>query len=201
MALGAGSVTLWQMARAYAVFANNGYRVEPWLVQRIVDGQGRLLAQSHPQQAGDESLRVIDERNAYLMNDMLKGVVRAGTATRALSLKRTDLAGKTGTTNDAHDAWFAGYNPEIVGIAWVGYDQPRKLGERETGGGLALPIWISFMERALNGKAEIEPPLPAGIVREGNDWVYQESRTNQSNPGALPGMGIEAEPPAPTPRN
>jgi penicillin-binding protein 1A len=111
------------------------------------------------------------------------------------------LAGKTGTTNDAHDAWFAGYNPEIVGIAWVGYDQPRKLGERETGGGLALPIWISFMERALNGKAEIEPPLPAGIVREGNDWVYQESRTNQSNPGALPGMGIEAEPPAPTPRN
>ena len=201
MALGAGSVTLWQMARAYAVFANNGYRVEPWLVQRIVDGQGRLLAQSHPQQAGDESLRVIDERNAYLMNDMLKGVVRAGTATRALSLKRTDLAGKTGTTNDAHDAWFAGYNPEVVGIAWVGYDQPRKLGERETGGGLALPIWISYMERALNGKAEIEPPPPAGIVREGNYWVYQELRPNQSNPGAVPGIGVEQEPPAPTPRN
>ncbi|NBY18183.1 MAG: penicillin-binding protein, partial [Betaproteobacteria bacterium] len=163
---------------------------------------GRLLAQSHPQQAGDESLRVIDERNAYLMNDMLKGVVRAGTATRALALKRTDLAGKTGTTNDAHDAWFAGYNPEIVGIAWVGYDQPRKLGERETGGGLALPIWISYMERALNGKAEIEPPPPAGIVREGNDWVYQESRPTQSNPGATSGGDAAPEPPtAPPPRN
>jgi len=190
MALGAGSVTLWQMARAYAVFANNGFRIEPWLVQRIVDGQGRLLAQTHPQQAGDEALRVIDERNAYLMNDMLKGVVKAGTATRALSLKRTDLAGKTGTTNDAHDAWFAGYNPEVVGIAWVGYDQPRKLGERETGGGLALPIWIAYMERALNGKADIEVPPPAGVVREGNDWFYQEVRPNQ---GGVPALGVEPE--------
>jgi penicillin-binding protein 1A len=193
MALGAGSVTLWQMARAYGVFANGGYRVEPWLVQRIVDGQGRLLAQAHPDLAGKESLRVVDERNAYLMNDMLQGVVRAGTATRALSLKRNDLAGKTGTTNDAHDAWFAGYNPDLVGIAWVGYDQPRKLGDRETGGGLALPIWIAYMEHALNGKVEREIPPPLGIIREGNDWVYQE-RSN-SAPTLEPNEASPAEAP------
>ncbi|RPH67764.1 MAG: penicillin-binding protein 1A, partial [Burkholderiales bacterium] len=154
MALGAGSVTPWQMARAITVFANGGYRIEPYIVSRITDSNGRLLASAHPGQAGDESLRAIDPRNAFLMDSMLRDVVRMGTATRARALKRSDLAGKTGTTNDSIDAWFAGYHPKIAAVAWVGFDQPRKLGDRETGRGLALPIWMDYMATALKGVRE-----------------------------------------------
>ena len=165
LALGAGSVTLWQMARGYSVFATGGYRVEPYLVSRIVDDRGNLLAQAQPTEAGDESLRVIDARNAFLIDNMLHDVVRYGTAARAMSLGRQDLAGKTGTTNDHVDAWFAGYQPGIVGIAWMGYDQPRKLGSNETGSVSALPIWIGYMSRVLTGVPEVFMPVPEGITQ------------------------------------
>lgn len=181
MALGAGSVTPWQMARGIAVFANGGYRIEPYIVSRITDSSGRLLASAHPGQAGDESLRVIDPRNAFLVDNMLRDVVRMGTATRARSLKRSDLAGKTGTTNDSVDAWFAGYSSQIAAVSWVGFDQPNKLGDRETGGGLALPIWIDYMASALKGAPETALAPPPGVVNIAGDYYYAES---------TPGHGI-----------
>jgi penicillin-binding protein 1A len=165
MALGAGSVTPWQMARGFAIFANGGYRVEPYLVQRIVDDRGNVLAQAQPPHAGDESLRVIDARNAFIMDSMLHDVVRYGTAARARSLGRDDLAGKTGTTNDLVDAWFAGYQPTLTAIAWIGFDQPRKLGNRETGSAAALPIWMNYMGAALKGVDEMFQQVPNGVVR------------------------------------
>lgn len=164
MALGAGSVTPWQMARGYAVFANGGYRIEPYVVQRIVDDHGNVLAQAQPPRAGDESLRVIDARNAFVMDSMLRDVVRYGTAARAMSLGRNDLAGKTGTTNDLVDAWFTGYQPTLVAITWVGFDQPRKLGNHETGAAAALPIWMDYMSKALKGVAEMFQSVPPGVV-------------------------------------
>ncbi len=164
MALGAGSVTPWQMARGYAVFANGGYRVEPYVVQRIVDDRGNVLAQAQAPRAGDESLRVIDARNAFLMDSMLHDVVRYGTGARAMSLGRRDLAGKTGTTNDLVDAWFAGYQPTLVAIAWIGFDQPRKLGNNETGAVAALPIWMNYMGKALKGVDEMFQAAPEGVV-------------------------------------
>ncbi|HMM53518.1 MAG TPA: penicillin-binding protein 1A [Candidatus Desulfobacillus sp.] len=164
MALGAGSVTPWQQLTGYAVFANGGYRIQPYVVRQILDDKGAVLAQAEPVTAGDESLRVIDPRNAYLMDSMLRDVVRRGTATRALQLKRGDLAGKTGTTNDFVDAWFCGYQRTLVGIAWIGFDQPRKLGNGETGGFAALPIWIGYMGRALAGVPESSMPVPPGLV-------------------------------------
>ena len=164
LALGAGSVTAWQMARAYSVFANGGYRIEPYLVQRIVDDRGNVLAQAQPPHAGDETLRVIDARNAFLMDSMMHDVVRHGTAVRAMSLGRKDLAGKTGTTNDHVDAWFAGYQPSLVAIAWIGFDQPRKLGNNETGSAAALPIWIAYMSKALKEVEEQFQQMPEGIA-------------------------------------
>jgi penicillin-binding protein 1A len=179
MALGAGAVTPWQMVGGIAVFANGGYRIDPYLISRVTDAEGRVLAQARPAQAGDEANRAIDGRNAFLMDSMLKDVVRRGTATAALRLKRTDLAGKTGTTNDSHDAWFAGYQPRVAGVAWVGFDQPRKLGDRETGGGLALPIWIDYMAVALKGVPDTPMQPPPGVVRIGDDWFLSETRPGQ----------------------
>ena len=167
MALGAGSVTPWQMARAYSVFANGGYRIEPYVVQRIVDDRGNILAQAQPPHAGDENLRVIDARNAFVMDSMMHDVVRYGTAARAMSLGRKDLAGKTGTTNDLVDAWFAGYQPTLTAITWIGFDQPRKLGNSETGSAAALPIWMSYMSKALKGVEEMFQQPPEGIVSIG----------------------------------
>jgi penicillin-binding protein 1A len=164
LALGAGSVTPWQMARAYAVFANGGYRVDPYLIERIVDDRGNLLAQAQPVKAGAESLRVIDARNAFIMDSMMHDVVRSGTGARAASLGRKDLAGKTGTTNDHVDAWFAGYQPGLVGVAWIGFDQPKKLGSNETGALAALPIWMGYMGRALKGVPESQLDVPQGVV-------------------------------------
>jgi penicillin-binding protein 1A len=181
MALGAGSVTPWQMVGGIAVFANGGFRVEPHLISRITDANGTVLAQARPVRAGDESVRAIDARNAFLMDSLLRDVVRKGTATSALRLKRTDLAGKTGTTNDSHDAWFAGYQPKVAAVAWVGFDQPRKLGDRETGGGLALPIWIGYMATALKGVPDRPAVPPNGVVQEAGEWYLAETR---------PGHGI-----------
>jgi penicillin-binding protein 1A len=179
MALGAGAVTPWQMVGGISVFANGGYRVDPYLISKVTDASGRVLAQARPAKAGDESIRAIDARNAFLMDSLLKDVVRRGTATMALRLKRTDLAGKTGTTNDSHDAWFAGYAPKVAGVAWVGFDQPRKLGDRETGGGLALPIWVNYMGVALKGVPDAPMQPPQGIVKVGDDWYYAETRPGQ----------------------
>jgi penicillin-binding protein 1A len=164
LALGAGSVTPWQMARAYGVFANGGFLVEPYIIDRIVDDRGNVLAQAQPRTAPDESLRVLSARNAFIMNSLMQDVVRTGTATRAMSLKRLDLAGKTGTTNDHVDAWFAGYQPSLVGVAWIGFDQPKKLGNNETGGLAALPMWIGYMQHALKGVPEMAMKVPDGVV-------------------------------------
>jgi penicillin-binding protein 1A len=174
MALGAGSVTPWQMVGAYSVFANGGFRVEPYLISRITDANGRVLARATPSQAGDEANRAIDARNAFIMDSLMRGVVRNGTARRALALNRSDLAGKTGTTNDSHDAWFAGYAPTIAAVAWVGFDQPRKLGDRETGGGLALPIWMTYMGKALAGVPEQPAVVPEGVIGTDGDYSYAE---------------------------
>ena len=179
LALGAGAVTPWQMVGGISVFANGGYRVEPYLISRITDSNGNLVSAAHPAKAGDESIRAIDSRNAFIMDSMLRDVVRKGTATRALALKRGDLAGKTGTTNDSHDAWFAGYQPQVAAVAWVGYDQPRKLGDKETGGGLALPIWISYMGKATRGLPERAAELPAGVLNVGGEYYYRETGPGQ----------------------
>ncbi|WP_018076893.1 penicillin-binding protein 1A [Thiobacillus denitrificans] len=164
MALGAGSVTPLQMAAAYGVFANGGFGVKPYLIDKVYDKDGRLLMQASPQQAGGNAPRVIDPRNAWLMTTMMQDVVRYGTAARAGQLGRSDIAGKTGTTNDARDTWFAGYNPGLVAIVWMGYDQPRSLGRRETGAQSALPIWMSFMDTALKRVPQTGWAMPSGIV-------------------------------------
>jgi penicillin-binding protein 1A len=164
MALGAGSVTAWQMARAYGVFANGGYLVQPFFILKIVDDRGNPLALANPKRAGDESLRVIDPRNAFIMDHMMQDVTRYGTAARATRLGRSDLAGKTGTTNEFVDAWFAGYQPNLVGIAWIGFDQPKSLGRNQTGSVVALPIWIGYMEKALKEIPEAPRSVPVGVV-------------------------------------
>jgi penicillin-binding protein 1A len=164
MGLGAGSATPMQMAGAYAVFANGGYRIAPYLIARIVDAKGNILSEAAPAEAGTGAERAIDPRNAWIMTSLLKDVVRAGTATRALSLGRVDLAGKTGTTNENVDAWFCGYNAAMVGVAWIGFDQPKTLGTNETGAVAALPIWISYMAKALKGTPEASMPMPDGIL-------------------------------------
>lgn len=175
LALGAGAVTPLQMAGAYAVFANGGYKINPYLISKITDTTGKILSQAIPDQAGNEENRVIDERNAFLMDSMLKDVVRFGTATKALVLKRPDIAGKTGTTNDSFDAWFAGYQAKLVGIAWIGFDQPKNLGNKETGGGLALPIWIGYMQKALKEIPVEDRPIPNGIIQAEGDFFYAEN--------------------------
>jgi penicillin-binding protein 1A len=164
MALGAGSVTAWQMARAYAVFANGGYLLQPYFILKIVDDRGNALALADPPRAGDETLRVIDARNAFIMDNMMQDVTRYGTAARSARLGRVDLAGKTGTTNEFVDAWFAGYQPNLVGIAWVGFDQPKTLGKNQTGAVVALPIWIGYMEKVLKEMPEVMRHVPPGIV-------------------------------------
>src|SRR5438477_6612742 len=164
MALGAGSVTAWQMARAYAVFANGGYLVQPYFIQKIVDDRGNALAVAQPKRAGDEALRVVDERNAFVMDNMMQDVTRYWTGARAARLGRNDLAGKTGTNNDLWDAWFAGYQPALVAISWVGFDQPKTLGKNQTGGVVALPIWVSYREKILKDVPEMPREMPPGIV-------------------------------------
>jgi len=184
LALGAGATTPLQMAGAYAVFANGGYRISPYLISKVTDSAGKVLSEARPERAGVEANRVIDARNAFLMDSMLKDVARYGTAAKAsAALKRTDIAGKTGTTNDSIDAWFAGYQPKLVGIAWMGYDQPKNLGNKETGGGLALPIWIGYMQTVLKGKPIEERAVPSGLIMAEGDYYYAE------NP---PGTGVQS---------
>ncbi len=174
LALGSGSVTPLQMASAYAVFANGGYRIAPLVIARIVDSKGAVLFQA-PDVPLSEENRAISARNAFLTNSLLQEVTRSGTAARAqASLKRPDLYGKTGTTNDAVDAWFAGFQPNLAAVVWIGYDQPRPLGDRETGGGLALPVWIETMSVALRQQAVRELQPVDGLVHSGADWSFEE---------------------------
>lgn len=178
MALGAGSVTPLQVAAGYSVFANGGYRVNPWLITKVTDHKGRIISETTPPMASEQP-RAIDARNAFIMNSLLQEVTRSGTAARAQgTLKRPDLYGKTGTTNDSWDAWFAGYQPTIAAVTWIGYDTPRNLGNRETGGGLSLPVWISFMQQALKGVPVMETPVPPGVVNVGGEWFYDEYARN-----------------------
>ena len=187
MALGAGSVTPLQMASAYSVFANGGYRINPWLIAKVTDHKGRVISEITPP-ALSEQPRAIDARNAFVMSSLLQEVTRTGTAARAqATLKRPDLYGKTGTTNDSVDAWFAGFQPTIAAVTWIGYDTPRNLGSRETGGGLSLPVWISFMERALKGVPVMEPTVPPGVVNVGGEWFYEEYARN----AGVSSVGVE----------
>ncbi len=174
MALGAGSVTPLQMASAYGVFANGGFRLNPYLISKVTDSKGKVLSEARHQPL-DDSTRTLDARNAFVMNSMLQEVTRSGTAARAQgTLKRTDIAGKTGTTNDAKDTWFAGYQRHLVAVVWIGYDNPRKLGDRETGGGLSLPVWIDYMSYALKGLPIEEATPPDGLMNLGGEWYYEE---------------------------
>lgn len=174
MALGAGSVTPMQMATAYSVFANGGYRVNPYLIAKITDQRGRILLETKPTVL-DESSRTISPRNAFIMDSLLQEVARSGTAAKAQAmLKRPDIFGKTGTTNDSIDTWFVGFQPTLTAAVWLGYDAPKKLGDRETGGGLSLPIWINFMEYALKGVRVAEYSAPEGVVNVGGEWYYNE---------------------------
>ena len=193
MALGAGSVTPMQMADAYAVFANGGYRVQPQLITRITDARGQVIVQTEPTRLND-SMRAIDERNAFVMSSLLQEVARSGTAARAqATLKRPDLYGKTGTTNDSLDAWFAGFQPGLVAVVWIGYDQPHKLGDRETGGGLALPVWIDYMATALNGVPVQELTPPEGVVNSNGEWFFEE----YTRATGIPSLGLEDTLPTP----
>ena len=163
MALGAGSVTPWQMAEAYAVFANGGYRVTPFIINHIEDSKGKLIEEAKIIEAGNGAERVIDERNAFLMTSMMQDVTRIGTAAKARQLGRSDVAGKTGTTNNHIDTWFAGFNPKQVAVVWMGYDKPQSLGSTETGGSAALPIWIKYMASALKGTPDVPLNEPDGV--------------------------------------
>jgi penicillin-binding protein 1A len=164
MALGAGNVTPMQMASAYSVFANGGYRVPSYFIERVVDARGNMVMEALPQRAGENAERVIDARNAFIMTSIMRDVVRMGTGARAMKLGRNDLAGKTGTTNDFIDAWFCGYNADIVAVSWIGFDTPHTLGRNETGASAALPIWMGYVGTALNGVPEQLFAPPAGVV-------------------------------------
>ncbi len=174
MALGAGNVTPMQMVGGYSVFANGGFRVKPYFIQRVEDSRGTVLFEAKPARANENAERVIDARNAYIMTSMMRDVVRGGTAASAMKLGRGDLGGKTGTTNDFLDAWFAGYNAGLVSVVWVGYDQPQTLGRNETGGGVALPIWINYMGVVLKGVPEQTQDAPQGLQTTGGEIYYQE---------------------------
>ena len=206
MALGAGSVTPMQMATAYSVFANGGYRVNPYLVTRVTDHKDKVLVDKQPPLL-NETIRAIPQRNAWMIDSLLQSVASGGTAAKAqATLKRTDIYGKTGTTNDSLDAWFAGFQPTMTAIAWMGYDTPRKLGDRETGGGLSLPIWISYMETALKGVPVAELPPPSGVVNVGGEWYFDDYAPGRGvaslgldTTPVVPAEALTGTPVAPTP--
>ena len=196
LALGAGSATPMQILGGYSVFANGGYRAKPYFIARVEDGRGEVLYDEAAVRAKEKVERVIDARNAYVMTSMMRDVVRYGTAAAAMRLGRNDLAGKTGTTNDFLDAWFGGYNAELVAVAWVGFDQPKTLGRNETGGTVALPIWIRFMAAVLPGTPELPLEAPQGVLATGGEVYFQEFGPRGGEAAATPGG--EAVPAAPS---
>lgn len=190
LALGSGSTTAMQMASAYAVFANGGLSVNPVLIQKIQDGQGKVVFEAKPKVA-DESQRVIPARNAFLTATLLNEVARSGTAAKAQAqLRRPDLYGKTGTTNDVVDAWFAGFQPNLVAVVWFGYDTPRSLGTHASGGSLALPAWIQFMSTALRNEPVRTLSPPEGVVSLPTGWRY----TEWAEGGFLTELGVDETP-------
>ncbi|MDO4794974.1 MAG: PBP1A family penicillin-binding protein [Brachymonas sp.] len=190
MALGAGTVTPLELATGFSVFANGGYKVNPYIIALIKDQRGQTIAEVNPP-ALDESMRAISQRNAFIMNTMMNDVAIRGTAARAAAeLGRSDVYGKTGTTNDAKDAWFAGFQNNLVAVVWFGFDTPRNLGDRETGGGLSLPIWIRYMRTALADVpvASLTAKPPAGVQQSGGDWAYSEFAGGR----AVPSIGVSS---------
>ena len=196
MALGAGSVTPMQMVTAYSVFANGGYLLPPMLISRVTDSKGKVLQQTQPPELND-GMRSLSARNAFVMGTLLQEITRSGTAARAQgTLKRPDLYGKTGTTNDSMDTWFAGFQPTMAAVVWIGFDNPKKLGDRETGGGLSLPVWIEFMQHALKGVPVAELKPPSGAVQQGSYWMFEEF----GGGGGVSSLGLEDPiPQAPSP--
>ncbi|OTP79698.1 Multimodular transpeptidase-transglycosylase [Caballeronia sordidicola] len=192
MALGAGQVTPLQMATGYSVFANGGYRVNPYLIADITDPRGAVVSHPQPLVAGESAPLAITPRNAYVMNSLLQSVAQRGTGARTNQLKRSDLAGKTGTTNDSHDAWFAGYQHSLVAISWIGYDSPRSLGDKETGGGLALPVWMEYMSRALRGVPEYKSSMPPDVVSLGGELYFDDLTPGH---GFVATIGVSQAPP------
>ncbi len=189
-ALGTGATNPLQLAGAYAVLANGGYRVSPLLVRRIVRASGEVVFEAPPAAALDEVQRVIPQRNAFMVSSLLQEVTRSGTAARAqATLKRPDLYGKTGTTNDVVDAWFAGYQPSLVAVVWVGYDVPRSLGNRASGSALALPAWIDCMATALKEVPVQEVQPPEDVMRAGSEWRYAEWNWG----GFIPSLGVDGQ--------
>ena len=175
MALGVGSVTPWEMVAGYSVFANGGYLVQPYLIEKVTDAQGNVLMQSKNAKVGEGAPRVIDARNAYVMHSLLHGVAVRGTGRRAgNALKREDMGVKTGTTNDALDAWFAGYAGEITAVGWMGYDQPKSLGANAYGAGLVLPVWVDYMKSVLKNAPEYYRPQPADVVEINGQPFYAD---------------------------
>lgn len=195
LALGTGSVTPLQLAGAYAVFANGGYQVKPWLIDKVIDAKGTVLFQANVAATPPEDQRVIDARNAFVTDSMLREVVRSGTGASATQkLARRDLAGKTGTTSDAVDGWFAGYAGNIVAVSWMGYDEPKSLGGREFGATVALPIWIDAMRHALAGKPEFIRAVPENVINVDGKWMYIEYQ----NGGGVTTLDMTEPPPPPT---
>lgn len=197
MALGAGSVTPLQMATGYSIFANGGFRINPYLIDYVEDlnvqeDEPVVIMRAQPIKAGNEANRAIDARTAWIMNNLLHGVATSGTAARStVQLKRRDLHGKTGTTNRSVDAWFVGYTPELVGVTWLGFDQPTPLGNRETGGGLAMPMWIEFMKTALKDIPQAKPaPRPKGIIASGGNYYLTEYPPGK----AIANVGVDGLP-------
>jgi penicillin-binding protein 1A len=190
LALGAGSTTPLQLASAYAVIANGGLKVSPLVISKITDGAGKVVFEATPK-VPDESDRVIPARNAFVTGTLLNEVARSGTAAKAQAqLRRPDLYGKTGTTNDVYDAWFAGFQPHRVAVVWLGYDTPRSLGSHASGSSLALPAWIQFMGTDLAKEPVAEMPVPEGVVRTESGWRYSEWASG----GFLEELGVDDEP-------
>ncbi len=188
MALGAGLVTPLQLVDGYSVFANGGYRVNPYLISEVTDANGNVLSRAQPLTAGGNAPQVIAARNAYVMDSLLHDVAVHGTGAATNKLGRSDLQGKTGTTNDAHDGWFAGYQQSVVAVAWLGYDQPRSLGSREFGAQLALPVWMSYMSEALKGVPQARMPMPTGLTTI-DDELYYDNFTPGS--GFVTNIGMD----------
>jgi penicillin-binding protein 1A len=174
LALGTGSVTPAQLAGAYSVFANGGYSVEPYLIARIVDGDGKVIQEAKPRSTLPDEARVLDPRNAYVMDSMMREVTRSGTGGAVARLGRPDLAGKTGTSSDAVDGWFAGYGGGIVAVSWMGYDDSKSLGGKEFGATVALPIWIDYMKVAMQSRPAQERPVPTGLTQIDGEWLFEE---------------------------
>ncbi|RIQ19126.1 PBP1A family penicillin-binding protein [Bordetella avium] len=182
IALGAGSATPLQVANAYSVFANGGYLLNPYLIDRVTDSSGKVLMQAKPLVAGDESARAIDPRTAWVIDDIMHDTTVKGTAARVYrTLKRNDLAGKTGTTNGAVDVWFSGYNRDMVTTVWMGFDQPRSLGTNEFGSGLALTTWLDYATPMLKGVAQTpRAPMPQGLIADKGNYYFSEFPPGQS---------------------